>query len=252
MPASFSPLDAAESARPEFVPPLLLGTPQGREWQRVGDLADRQSGALGETLAAMAAVRGYADNRAIGAGFALITSAAVAGLVYRSAMGLPVPVLSPGRTWWQMRPSANVVAVAVAGHLDFRPPDHLADVLHLLLDGLYGAIQERTGFPPRALWSLLASAIGYWLIELWPDDHARAVALGESIFASDAVLKAVKPRVTWLEVEGEAHAFTTRRVCCFNYLGRGGDYCSSQCPIVPPAERLALAVQQMTRDQRPA
>lgn len=252
MPGSFSPLDAAETARPEFVPPPLLGTPLGREWRRVGDLADRQSGALDEALAAMAAVRGYADNRAIGAGFALITSTAVAGLVYRSAMGLPVPVLSPGRTWWQMRPSANVIAVAVAGRPDVRPPAHLADALHGLLDGLYGAINERTGFPPRALWSLLASAIGNWLIELWPHDHARAVALAESIFASDAVLKAVKPRATWLEVEGAARAFTTRRVCCFNYLGRNGDYCSSQCPIVPPAERLAHAVEQMTRDRPPA
>ena len=245
MAALLTSYDAFEAEHPDLSPPLLLGRPEGEGWVRLADLGSAGSVALAEALRAMADVRGYPDPITIGASFALITTGGPATQIYRAAMGHPVPVLDPRTTWWRIKPSANVTAVAVEECSVSIEPERLDEALHLSLDSLYAEIHRQTRFPIRAQWSMLASTIGYGLVSLMADDHERAVELLDSLLANDTVLSGSRPRVTWWDDGGRRRAFTTRRVCCFNYRGRNGHYCSSQCPIVPAEDRLASAIEQM-------
>lgn len=234
-------LDSGESGAPAYVPRLLLGEPSGDGWFRVGDLGDPDSAQLHTVLSSMATERGYTDPRSVGAGFPLIASLSVGGLIWRVAHDLPIPALTADRVWWQILPAANVTAIAVSERPEYLPPSQIGTVLHALWDGITESIRQRTGFPVRAQWSLLASAIAPWLTDWMDNDHPQAIARAEAIYELDSLLKIGRPRVTWLDVQGTPKAFTTRKVCCFNYLGAGGGHCTSQCPIVPVDERLDYA-----------
>lgn len=237
-------VDAGEEGAPAYVPRLLLGEPSGDGWFRVADLGDPDSDQLNVVLNAMATERGYIDPRSVGAGFPLIASLSVGGLVWRAVNDLPIPALTADRVWWHILPAANVTAIAVNERPEYLPPSQIGNVLHALWDGVTESIRRRTGFPVRAQWSLLASAVAPWLTDWMDNDHPQAIARAEAFYEHDSMLKIGRPRVTWLDVQGTPKAFTTRKVCCFNYLGANGGHCTSQCPIVPVDERLAYAKQQ--------
>lgn len=245
MDGKFLRLDEGEAGSPSYVPRLLIGEPGGEDWFRVADLADPDSGQLSGVLQAMAAERGYIDPRSVGAGFPLIASLAVGGLLWRAANERPIPALTPDRTWWRILPSANVTAIVVSQRPEYLPPAELGTVLHSLWDGILEGVRRDTGFPVRPQWSMLASAFGQWLTDWMDDDHPKAIAQAKAIFDRDAILGGGRPRVTWLDVRGASKAFITRKVCCFNYLGKSGGYCTSQCPIVPTDERLAYAKRRL-------
>jgi hypothetical protein len=117
----------------------------------------------------------------------------------------------------------------------------LALALHELLDGLYEAVHRQNGFPVRAQWALLISAVAGILNSAVPADHESAAALMDRLCEQDPLFNRVRPRLTWLHKQGKPFAFYTRRVCCFNYTGGSREYCGS-CPVIPAEKRLAEAL----------
>jgi hypothetical protein len=244
MEETFSVIDEIEAALPAYVPRVVLGEPVGADWFALPDLTDPRSGQLRAVLNAMAEVRGYPMRRTLGASFALLASPAAAGLVWRATRGLAIAELAPDRTQLRISPSGNVLGIATKDRPGYAGPEKFGFVLHALLDGLMDAIRVETGFPLRSLWSIVTSGLSQNLIDWLPENHRQAVSQIEAMLAADNVLAGSKPRITWLDECGVAKAFTTRQVCCYNYLGKSRAYCGSQCPIIPEEERTANARQR--------
>lgn len=224
-------------------------SPADRErWFQVASLADLESGLLDGLLTDVEATRGYHDGQSQGGGLALLTAGVATGAVLRAFDGHPVPLLHPERTWVEISEWGNAEAVRVT-EAAFVPPTlpALRGVLHGLLDGFYQALHQRTRFPVVALWAQLASGIAQTLLHTGQPE-AQSIAFMQALFNGDATLRRAQPHIGWVEHEGIARAYATRRVCCFNYRGTGGHYCGSLCPTVPLEERERTALTLLGRE----
>ncbi|MPZ99550.1 MAG: hypothetical protein GEU80_09500 [Dehalococcoidia bacterium] len=227
-------------------PRIEVGAPDptdGRRWFRVADLADPAGGILDCVLAEMATNRGYSDGHSQGGGLSLLTAGAALEVVLRTFGGDPLPVLRPGSTWFQVSPYGNATAVRVESRETTSPSvAALRAILRGLLAPFYAAIHARTGFPVVAQWAQLESNIAYSMLGAPDIPQVQAVEFLDRLFADGDVLHRARPRISWVERRGAPLAFVTRRVCCFNFRGMNGEYCGSQCPIVPAPERARRAI----------
>jgi hypothetical protein len=236
------PIDGHESIRPQWVPPIRVGWPEDNSWVRLADLADVNTGLLSSALATLGRELGYPSGRVQGAGFVVLTSDAIAGILHRAVARAPIPSLKPERTWWQLTPRATVKCVIAEERRFFAGESReLTRSMHEQLDGIFQAVRLETGFPVRSQWALLVSSVAGMLKAFHADDHESAVALMDCVCASDALFETVRPRLTSVDLGGRRMAAYTRRVCCLNYQGFSGEYCST-CPLIPFEQRVEKLV----------
>jgi len=228
---------------------IQLGAPgrdDGDRWFNASQLADLTSGLLDEVLADLESTRGYRDGKAKGGGLSLFLAATAIDAVVLAVDGLPMPELRPERTWIRLTERGVVAEMRVAGVAAVEPSiPAVRDNLRLLLDPLFTAIWRRTRFSVVGQWAQVESALASSLLDSHPDSSDEILAFLDALAASDDQLRRARPRISWVEWQGTRHPYATRRVCCFNYRGSGGEFCGSQCPIVDPAARAADARAQV-------
>ncbi len=246
-PMPLTPVDAWSPAEGLHAPPVLVGGPgpdDGDRWFRLSDLADLDSGLIDGLIDDVTESRGYRDGQARGGGLALLTAGIGMGAALRTFDGVSVPVLDPATTWVDISEYGNARTVRVE-EAQFIAPSILAvrSMLEGALGPLYDALRERTRFPVVAQWAQFTSHLAYMFVE------SPAVTTGDATafldeWCAEGVWARARPRVTDLESDTGPISYVTRRVCCYNFRGRGGHYCSSQCPLVPSEER-----EQAARDR---
>jgi hypothetical protein len=232
-----------------YAPPILVGAPSvgiadattpqtgdDERWYRLDRLSDLATGQLDRLIEDVTRTRGYLDGQARGGGLALLTSGIGSGAAFRAIDGVPVPVLHPARTWVAITEYGNAKAMRVEDVEFVEEITAVRMMLRNALDPFYDAIRQRTRFPVVAQWAQFESTIAYALFET-AEDHTDARRRLEAIFADGDVLERGLPQIRVLTHEGREVAYATRRVCCYNFRGRHGEYCGSQCPLVPVEER---------------
>jgi len=232
-----------------YAPLIEVGSPRpydGDRWFRAADLADLATGALRNVLDEVEASRGYRDGKSQGGGFALLFSGMALGVVLRVVDGRAVPQLKPAETWVELSARGSPMAVRVAGG-ELQPASiaDLRDNLRMFFGPIFLALNELTRFPLVGQWAQLASAIASTLLGTPHISQARALAFLDDLFETDDLLRRAQPHIAWTPYHDEQRAYATRKVCCFNYRGFSGAYCTAQCPLVPVAEREAAAVHLM-------